>query len=194
MRGLDAWRCHVAATWWAQMIRLMDANSDGCIGWNEFESFMREVTLASWRPAPSRTRAALNARLHGNRSVLLLPVSCLCTSLRLPPHSIHAQLHAASPQEFAAGKQLLSVRGWPPWGRWGPLQHQLAGRPSPGPTRRPPSSKVRPPIRASHRPPIRQGEYLLPSGTALPFGEMVSKLKRARLMGDVTAGGEARAK
>jgi hypothetical protein len=51
-----------------------------------------------------------------------------------------------APQEFAAGKQLLS------------------------------------------------GEYLLPSGTALPFGAMISKLRREQMMGEVMAGGEARSK
>ncbi|KIY96288.1 hypothetical protein MNEG_11675 [Monoraphidium neglectum] len=73
-----------------EMIQLMDANRDGCIGWGEFEAFMTE--------------------------------------------------------EFAAGKQLLS------------------------------------------------GEYLLPSGTALPFGAMISKLRREQMMGEVMAGGEARSK
>lgn len=34
------------------------------------------------------------------------------------------------------------------------------------------------------------GEYVLPSGTALPFGAMIAKLKRDRLMGDLMEGGE----
>lgn len=41
---------------------------------------------------------------------------------------------------------------------------------------------------------LLSGEYILPSGTALPFGAMISKLKRAQIMGDVVAGGEARQK
>ena len=58
-----------------------------------------------------------------------------CT--RLPLHS---------PQEFAAGKHLLS------------------------------------------------GEYLLPSGQALPFGAMVAALKRGQMLRDVIGGGGARDK
>ncbi|GBF95881.1 hypothetical protein Rsub_08472 [Raphidocelis subcapitata] len=73
-----------------EMIRMMDANRDGRIGWSEFESFLM--------------------------------------------------------QEFAAGRHLLS------------------------------------------------GEYVLPSGLSLPFGVMISKLKRSQMLGDVMAGGEARGK
>lgn len=32
---------------------------------------------------------------------------------------------------------------------------------------------------------LLSGEYVLPSGTALPFGAMISKLKRDRLVGDL---------
>ena len=41
---------------------------------------------------------------------------------------------------------------------------------------------------------LLSGEYILPSGTALPFGAMISKLKRSQIMGDVMQGGEARFK
>ncbi|KAI8462459.1 MAG: hypothetical protein J3K34DRAFT_500515 [Monoraphidium minutum] len=88
--ALQAAQIPADATSISEMIRLMDANHDGCIGWNEFEAFMME--------------------------------------------------------EFAAGKQLLS------------------------------------------------GEYLLPSGTTLPFGAMIGTLKRGQVLGDVVAGGEARSK
>lgn len=41
---------------------------------------------------------------------------------------------------------------------------------------------------------LLSGEYVLPSGTALPLGAMISKLKRAQMLVDVTGGGEAREK
>ncbi|WIA21298.1 hypothetical protein OEZ85_000531 [Tetradesmus obliquus] len=73
-----------------EMIKLMDANHDGCIGWGEFEAFMMD--------------------------------------------------------EFAAGKHLLS------------------------------------------------GEYVLPSGMALPFGVMIRQLKRTQMLSEITQGGESRRK
>lgn len=74
---------------------------------------------------------------------LCIWLSVLGLNPRSSPHRI---LMKPAPQEFAAGKQLLS------------------------------------------------GEYLLPSGTALPFGAMISKLRREQMMGEVMAGGEARSK
>jgi hypothetical protein len=41
---------------------------------------------------------------------------------------------------------------------------------------------------------LLSGEYILPSGLSLPFGVMISKLKRSQMLGDVIAGGEARDK
>lgn len=41
---------------------------------------------------------------------------------------------------------------------------------------------------------LLSGEYILPSGQSLPFGAMISKLKRAQMLGDVMAGGTARDK
>lgn len=41
---------------------------------------------------------------------------------------------------------------------------------------------------------LLSGEYILPSGTALPLAAMISKLKRAQIMGDVISGGAARSK
>ncbi|KAG2426108.1 hypothetical protein HYH02_014863 [Chlamydomonas schloesseri] len=41
---------------------------------------------------------------------------------------------------------------------------------------------------------LLSGEYVLPSGVALPFGAMIAKLKRDRLVADLMQGGHARAK
>eukprot|EP00198_Chlamydomonas_reinhardtii_P007476 XP_001696813.1 predicted protein [Chlamydomonas reinhardtii] len=41
---------------------------------------------------------------------------------------------------------------------------------------------------------LLSGEYVLPSGVALPFGAMIAKLKRDRLVADLMEGGHARAK
>ncbi|GIM06750.1 hypothetical protein Vretimale_11004, partial [Volvox reticuliferus] len=41
---------------------------------------------------------------------------------------------------------------------------------------------------------LLSGEYVLPSGVALPFGAMIAKLKRNKLLTDLTQGGTARAK
>ncbi len=39
---------------------------------------------------------------------------------------------------------------------------------------------------------LLSGEYVLPSGLALPFGVMINKLKRDRMMGDIMEVGEGR--